>query len=57
MVGLAFAVCLPVILLQLYKIFVGPIGFGIQMAIGTIVSAFVGIGLYLTYRSSARNEP
>lgn len=57
MVGLAFGVCLPVLLLQLYKIFVGPIGFGIQMAIGTIVSAFVGIGLYLTYRSSARNEP
>ena len=57
MVGLAFAICLPVLLLQLYKIYVGPISFGIQMAFSVMVSVLAGISLYVTYRTSARNEP
>ena len=57
MVGLAFAICLPVLLLQLYKIYVGPISFGMQMAFSVMVSVLAGISLYVTYRTSARNEP
>jgi hypothetical protein len=56
MVALALAVGLPILLLQLYKIYVGPISFGVQMLIGVVVSVFAGIVLYVTYRSSARNQ-
>jgi hypothetical protein len=57
MVALALAVGLPIILLQLYKIYVGPISFGVQMGIALIISVLVGIVLFLTYRSSAQNQP
>jgi len=57
MVGLGLAICLPIVLLQLYKIFVGPISFSLQLTIAIIVSIFAGIRLYLLYHSSARNEP
>jgi hypothetical protein len=57
MLALALAVGLPIVLLQLYKIFVGPIGFGMQMGIGVLVSVLAGVGLYFTYRSSAQNQP
>ncbi|HEV2172088.1 MAG TPA: hypothetical protein VGR71_00900 [Nitrospira sp.] len=56
MVALALAVSLPIILLQLYKIYGGPISFVVQMGIGILVSIFAGIILYLTYRSSAQNQ-
>jgi len=57
MLALALAVGLPIVLLQLYKIYVGPIGFGMQMGIGVLVSVLAGVGLYFTYRSSAQNQP
>ncbi len=57
MAALALAVGLPILLLQLYKIYVGPISFGVQMGIGIVVSVFAGIVLYFTYRSSAQNQP
>jgi len=57
MLALALAVGLPIVLLQLYKIFVGPIGFGMQMGIGVLVSVLAGVGLYFIYRSSAQNQP
>jgi hypothetical protein len=57
MVALALAVGLPIILLQLYKIYVGPISFAVQMGFGVLVSVLAGIGLYLIYRSSAQNQP
>lgn len=57
MVGLALAVGLPLVLLQLYKIYMGPISFEIQMSVGLIISVLAGIALYLTYRSSAQNQP
>lgn len=57
MVGLALAVGLPIVLLQLYKIYVGPISFGTQLAVGFVISVCTGIALYLTYRSSAQNQP
>ena len=56
-VGLFLAVCLPIVLLQLYKVYIGPIGFGTQLLVGLMSSICAGIVLYLTYRSSARNEP
>jgi len=57
MIALALAVSLPIILLQLYKIYVGRISFGVQMGFVVLVSVLAGIVLYLTYRSSSRNEP
>ena len=56
MIALALAVGLPIILLQLYKIYVGPISFAVQTGFGVLVSIFAGIVLYLTYRSSAQNQ-
>ncbi len=57
MVGLALAVTLPLVLLQLYKNYVGPISFGTQLMAGSVISVFTGIALYHTYRSSAKNQP
>ena len=56
MVALAVAVILPIIALQVYKIYVGRIGFGVQMGVAIIISVFAGLGLYFSYRSSARNQ-
>lgn len=57
MVALAIAVLLPIVALQLYKVYVGPIGFGTQMGFGILVSVVAGIVLYVAYRSSAQNQP
>jgi L-cystine uptake protein TcyP (sodium:dicarboxylate symporter family) len=57
MVALALAVGLPILLLQLYKIYLGPISFGVQMLIGVVISVLAGIVLYFAYRSSAQNQP
>ena len=57
MIALALAVGLPIVLLQLYKIYVGPVSFDAQMGFGILVSIFAGIILYYTYRSSAQNQP
>lgn len=57
MIALVLAVALPLGLLQLYKNYIGPIGFGTQLVIGILFSVFMGIVLYITYRASARNHP
>lgn len=57
MVALAGAVGLPIVLLQLYKIYIGPIDFGTQLVVVFVTSVFAGIVLYLTYHSSAKNQP
>jgi hypothetical protein len=57
MVALATAVILPIIALQLYKIYVGQISFGVQLGLVVVISVLAGLGLYFTYRSSARNQP
>ena len=57
MVALAGAVALPIILLQLYKSYIGPLSFDVQLAVVLIASIIAGLGLYFTNRSSARNEP
>jgi hypothetical protein len=56
LVALALAVGLPVVLLQLYKIYVGPLSFDVQMGVGILVSVLAGLVLYYTYRSSAQNQ-
>lgn len=57
MLALTIAVGLPIVLLQFYKAFVGPISFGIQLVVVLIISVLAGIVLYIAYRSSARNQP
>ena len=57
MVALALAVILPILLLQLYKIYMGQISFGVQMGLAIVISVLAGLGLHFAYRSSARNQP
>lgn len=57
LLALILAVSLPVVLLQLYKIYVGPVSFDAQMGFGILVSILAGLILYFTYRSSAQNQP
>ncbi len=57
MVALALAVILPILLLQLYKIYMGKISFGVQMGVAIVISILAGLALFFAYRSSARNQP
>ena len=54
--ALALAVGLPLVLLQLYKIYVGPLSFGVQLLAGLVISVAAGLALYFNYRSSAKNQ-
>ena len=56
MIALTVAVILPIIALQLYKIYVGRISFGVQMGLAVVISVFAGLVLYFAYRSTARNQ-
>lgn len=56
-VALALAVGLPVVLLQLYKIYIGPVSFDAQIGFGLLISILAGFILTRAYRSSAQNEP
>ncbi|HKY72536.1 MAG TPA: hypothetical protein VJL88_11510 [Nitrospira sp.] len=56
MIALVMAVILPIVALQLYKIYVGHISFGAQMGFALAMAVFTGLGLYFAYRSSARNQ-
>lgn len=56
-IALAGAIVLPIVLLQLYKVYIGPLSFDAQLAIVLIISILAGLGLYFLYRSSAQNEP
>ena len=56
MVALACAVIFPILALQVYKIYVGQIGFGVQIGVAVGISVCAGLALYFTYRSSARNQ-
>lgn len=57
MVALALAIGLPIVLLQLYKIYVGPVSFGVQIGFVILVSVLIGLGLYRIYGTSAQNQP
>jgi L-cystine uptake protein TcyP (sodium:dicarboxylate symporter family) len=56
MVALALAVVLPIVALQLYKIYVGRISFGMQVGSAVVISVCAGLCLHFAYRSSARNQ-
>lgn len=56
-IALALAVGLPVVLLQLYKVYIGPLSFDVQLGVGLVVSILAGLILSRAYRSSAQNEP
>jgi len=56
MVALALAVIFPIVAVQLYRIYVGRISFGVQIGSAVVISVFAGLGLYFIYRSSARNH-
>lgn len=51
------AVVLPLILLQLYKVYVGPLSFDFQLGVGLLFSVILGLALHVAYRSSAKNQP
>lgn len=56
-ISLALAVVFPLILVQLYEIYVGPLSFDFQLGVALLLSVILGLALHLAYRSSARNEP
>ena len=56
MVALALAVVLPIVILQLYKIYVGRMSFGLQLGLAVAIAGLAGLALYFAYRSSARNQ-
>lgn len=56
-IALALSVALPLILLQLYKIYVGPLSFDFQLGVVLLLSVILGLALHFTYRSSAKNQP
>lgn len=56
-VGLAVAVIAPILLPLLYHRYIAPMSFS-TIFIASLIIALVGsIALYLSYRSSAQNEP
>lgn len=57
MIALAGAVLSPIVLLQLYKMLIGPLSLDVQLAVILISSIIAGLGLYFLYRASAKNEP
>lgn len=57
LLALILAVILPLVIVQLYKIYVGPLTFDVQLGLGLILSVILGLALHLTYRSSAKNQP
>lgn len=57
LLSLALAVVFPLILLQLYKIYVGPLSFDFQLGVAILFSVILGLALHFAYRSSAKNQP
>ena len=57
MIALILAVIVPLVILQLYKIYIGPVSFDFQLGVGLFLSIILGIALHLAYRSSAKNQP
>lgn len=57
MVALALAVVAAIAFPRLYEVFFGPITFGWRLVSGLGIAVVAGVVVYLTYQSSARNEP
>ena len=55
--GLATAVVAPILLPLLYHRYIAPLSFSTIFAASLIIALIGSIALYLTYRSSAENEP
>ena len=55
--GLAMAVVAPILLPLLYHRYIAPLSFSTIFAASLIIALIGSIALYLTYRSSAENEP
>jgi len=55
--GLAAAVVAPILLPLLYHRYITPLSFTTIFAASLIIALIGSIALYLTYRSSAENEP
>ncbi len=55
--GLAAAVAAPILLPLLYHRYITPLSFSTIFAASLIIALIGSIALYLTYRSSAENEP
>jgi hypothetical protein len=57
MLGLALAVISPILLPLLYDRYIGQLSFATRFVATLIFAVGGAIALYLTYRSSAQNEP
>lgn len=57
LLSLALAVAFPLIVLQLYKIYVGPLSFDFQLGMALLLSVILGLALHFAYRSSVKNQP
>lgn len=55
--SLALAVVLPLIILQVCKVYVGPLSFDMQLGLSLLIATILGLTLHFIYRSSARNQP
>ena len=55
--GLTAAVVAPILLPLLYHRYITPLSFSTIFAASLIIALIGSIALYLTYRSSAENEP
>jgi uncharacterized membrane protein YeaQ/YmgE (transglycosylase-associated protein family) len=55
--GLAAAVVAPILFPLLYHRYITPLSFSTIFAASLIIALIGSIALYLTYRSSAENEP
>jgi len=57
MLGLASAVVAPILLPLLYHRYITPLSFSTIFVASLTIALIGSISLYLTYRSSAKNEP
>jgi len=57
LIALTLVIMATVALPRLAEFFVGPLDFGTRAFAGLGIAVAGGIGLYLLYNSSARNEP
>ena len=57
MIALILAVILPLVILQLHKIYVGPLSFDFQLGAGLVLSVILGLALQACDASPSANTP
>ena len=57
LIALLLAVGLPIVALQIYRMYVGPISFGMLLGLIILASVLSGTFLYFMFRSSCQNQP